>query len=233
MRNLCIIPARSGSKGVPGKNKKLLNGKPLINYTFEAAIHSRHIHHTILTTDCTEMAALAKSFNIDVPFIRPSHLAQDDTPTLPVIQHAVSFLAAQGKVFDNIILLQPTTPFRKPGFVDECIEAFLEKEADSLVSVQPVPHAYNPHWVFEDDGSGILHIATGEEHIIPSRQLLPKAYVRDGSVYVFKVDNLQHNSLYGKKIAYKQSDDLFHVNIDTPQDWQHAELIAQMKPSYN
>jgi CMP-N,N'-diacetyllegionaminic acid synthase len=233
MNNLCIIPARSGSKGVPGKNKKLLNGKPLVEYTFEAACNAKHINKIILSTDCRDIASLAAAFNIEVPFVRPKHLAQDNTPTLPVIQHAIDFLSAQGEMFDNIILLQPTTPFRKEGFIDQCMETFISKNADSLVSVRPVPHAYNPHWVFEDDGAGILQVSTGDEDIIPSRQLLPKAYIRDGSVYVFKASNLQYNSIYGKKIAYHESDDLFHINIDTPDDWHRAELIAQMKLSCN
>ena len=229
MKNLCIIPARSGSKGVPGKNTKPLNGKLLIEYTFEAAQESLLLDKSILTTDCSAISQSARGWNIQVPFIRPAHLANDTTPTVEVIKHAIKFFDDREEYFDNVILLQATCPFRSKGFVDSCIESFIGSNADCLVSVKKVPHEYNPHWVFESDYNGYLKIATGEAAIIPSRQLLPQAFARDGSVYVFKADNIRHkNSIYGDTIAYLESDSLWHINIDTKEDWQKAEMIANM-----
>jgi CMP-N,N'-diacetyllegionaminic acid synthase len=228
MKNLCIIPARGGSKGVPGKNIRPLSGKLLIQYTFDAALEARYVHKTILSTDSTVIADSACA-GVNVPFIRPSRLAGDRTPTVAVIKHALDYFDSKGEFFDNICLLQPTCPFRSHGFVDKCIESFIASGADCLVSVKKVPHEYNPHWVFQPDEEGFLKIATGEKNIIPSRQLLPPAFARDGSVYVFKADNIRHqNSLYGETISYLESDNLWHVNIDTSDDWKRAELIASM-----
>jgi N-acylneuraminate cytidylyltransferase len=229
MKNLCIIPARSGSKGVPGKNIKLLSGKLLIHYTFEAALQSRFLDKIILSTDSTTIAGSVINTSIEVPFIRPQYLAEDTTPTLEVVKHALSYFDNKSDHYDNICLLQPTCPFRSEGFVDECFQQFVSSNADCLVSVKEVPHQYNPHWVFEADNYGYLKIATGEETIIPSRQLLPKSFARDGSVYIFKADNIRHhNSIFGKTISYLESDNLWHVNIDTMKDWKRAEMIAKM-----
>jgi CMP-N,N'-diacetyllegionaminic acid synthase len=234
MKNLCIIPARSGSKGVPGKNTRPLNGKPLLQYTFDAAKDSKQIDRIILSTDCAVIASLAEAAGIDVPFIRPAELAQDDTPMLAVIQHAYEHSLSIGEVYDNIILLQPTCPFRIPGLVDNCIDSFLHKTADSLVTVKAVPHEYNPHWVFEANEEGLLQISTHDEQIIPSRQQLPQAYVRDGSVYIFKASNLQqYNSIYGKRIAYFEMSNTYHVNIDSPADWNRAEWMVQSMHCFN
>lgn len=229
MKTLCIIPARSGSKGVPGKNIKLLNGRPLIAYTFDAAIESRLIDRAILSTDSTSIASLAASTMIEVPFMRPSHLSADHTPTAEVIKHALNYFTLKAQTFDAVCLLQATCPFRSRGFVDKCIKAFNDSGADCLFSVKKVPHEYNPHWVFTPGGDGFLQISTGDESIIPNRQLLPPAYARDGSVYVFKADNiLLHNNIYGKTISYLESDSPWHVNIDTPEDWKQAEIIASL-----
>ncbi|MCH2195572.1 acylneuraminate cytidylyltransferase family protein, partial [Kordia sp.] len=160
--------------------------------------------------------------------VRPQNLAEDTTPTLPVIQHAVSFLEKEGKHFDAICLLQPTSPFRPKGFLDKALETFKEKQTDSLVSVLEVPHQYNPHWTFEPNTDGILQIATGEKNIIPRRQELPKAYHRDGSVYITKTNVLmQENTLYGNSLAYIVSEDKYYVNIDTLEDWEKASELAK------
>lgn len=229
MKNLCLIPARGGSKGVPGKNIRPLNGKLLIHYTFDAAIGADLINRIVLSTDSVSIARSAAGTPVEVPFIRPAHLAQDNSPTVDVIKHALEYFDNQGEYFDNICLLQATCPFRSPGFVNRCIRQFISSGADCLVSVKQVPHEFNPHWVFESDTEGFLTIATGDKTIVPSRQLLPKAFARDGSVYVFKADNIRNkHTIYGKSITYLESDHLWHVNIDTSEDWNRAEMIANM-----
>jgi N-acylneuraminate cytidylyltransferase len=151
-----------------------------------------------------------------------------------VIKHALDYFDSIGEWYDNICLLQPTCPFREEGFIDKCIEQFVGSGADSLVSVRRVPHEYNPHWVFEPSADGFLNIATGEQKIIPSRQMLPEAYIRDGSVYLFKADNVRNlNNMYGNKITYLESTTPWHVNIDTPADWQQAERMAHLMYSMN
>lgn len=228
MKILAVIPARGGSKGVPGKNKKLLNGKPLIHYSIDAALHCKYISEVLVTTDDDEIIKISKSLGANVPFKRPEHLAEDTTPTLPVLQHAIAFLKEEGKEFDAICLLQPTSPFRPKGFLDKALKTFQEKQTDSLVSVLEVPHQYNPHWTFEANEKGILHIATGEKQIISRRQELPKAYHRDGSIYITKTNVIEsQNSLYGQSISYIVSDIAYYVNIDTLEDWQQAEKLAK------
>lgn len=226
MKILGLIPARGGSKGVPGKNIRLLAGKPLIEYTAERALASTYLTKVIVSTDDIEIAAICSKVGIEVPFIRPDSLAQDNTPTLPVVQHALQHLQGQGESYDAVCILQPTVPFRKAGFIDDAIEQFLSVESDSLISVLPVPTEFNPHWVFEQDAFGFLKIATGDQTIIPRRQELPRAYIRDGALYLTKSTVILNGSLYGEKIAHIENDPSFHVNIDTRIDWEKAEALA-------
>ncbi|WP_162126223.1 acylneuraminate cytidylyltransferase family protein [Flavobacterium phycosphaerae] len=225
MRILGIIPARGGSKGVPRKNIKLLGKMPLIEYTILAAKESKLLTDTIVSTDDEEIAIAAEISGCKPPFIRPSELAQDTSTSIEVVQHAIEFFEKQNIFFDAICLLQPTSPFREEGFIDVAIKKFVASQADSLVSVLPVPHEYNPHWTFEETERGLLTIATGDKIIIPRRQELPKAYHRDGSVYIAKTSVIKKGTFYGASIAYIESNPDFYVNIDTMEDWKQAEAL--------
>jgi CMP-N,N'-diacetyllegionaminic acid synthase len=231
MRILAIITARGGSKGVPRKNIKLLNGKPLIAYTLEIALQSKYLTEIMVSTEDTEIIEVAQSLGIKVPFVRPTELAQDSTPTIDVIIHALQWYEKQYIFFDAVCLLQTTSPFRTLKFLDTAIEKFISSGCDSLISVQKVPHEFNPHWAFEVNDDGNLKIATGETEIISRRQELPMAYHRDGSIYITKTEVLlQQRSLYGKSIGYIESDPEFYVNIDTLDDWEKAEsMIKKIK----
>lgn len=230
MKILAIIPARGGSKGIPGKNIKLLSGRPLLSYTAEVALKSKYLTEVVVSTDDIQIAELAKKMDLKVPFIRPSELAQDNTPTIDVIIHALQWYKNQNSFFNAVCILQVTSPFRTVDFLDKAIKEFIEKDTDSLVSVQRVPHAYNPHWTFEVNSNGILKIATGETEIIPRRQELPTAYHRDGSIYITKTEILlNEHSIYGKSTAFIESNPEFYVNIDNMQDWEKAEEMIQNK----
>jgi CMP-N,N'-diacetyllegionaminic acid synthase len=232
LKVLAIIPARGGSKGIPGKNIKTLNGKPLLAYTFDSAKESKLINRTILSSDDDAIIQVAKDLKLEVPFIRPSDLASDQAATLPVILHALEFFREKGEEFDLVCLLQTTTPFRRTGLIDEAIARIIETEADALVSVLPVPHEFNPHWIFEEDQDGLLSIATGERQIITRRQELPTGYFRDGAIYLTKTSVLlEKNSLYGDKLAFVQGDQERYVNLDTQKDWELAEdLVTKLYP---
>lgn len=226
MKVLAIIPARGGSKGVPKKNIKELAGKPLVYYTFEQAKKSKLLSEIIISTDDLEIVNIAKNYNIKAPFIRPDYLAQDDTPTIEVLKHAIEFYQKQNVSYDAICILQPTTPFRDENFIDIAIEKFIETNADTLISVLPVPHQYNPHWIFEEVNNHKLKIATGEKNIIPRRQELPKSYFRDGSIYLIKTDIIiNKDTLFGEYITFIESSADDFVNIDTIEDWEKAEQI--------
>jgi CMP-N,N'-diacetyllegionaminic acid synthase len=156
MKILAIIPARGGSKGVPGKNIKELGGKPLIAYTIESALQSALLTKVIVSTDSLEIMEIAQQWKAEVPFQRPAELAEDDTTSLAVVQHSLRFYEEKGEGFDAVCLLQPTSPFREAGFIDGAIRQFMLSNADALVSVLPVPHEFNPHWTFKTNDKGFL-----------------------------------------------------------------------------
>jgi len=230
MKILGIIPARGGSKGIPGKNIKMLAGKPLLEYTWEVASKSKQLSKVILSTEDDAIIEVGKSLGITIPFKRPSNLSKDKSPTLGVIQHALEFYKAKGEVFDAICLLQVTSPFRTVSFLDNAIKTFVKAKTDALISVLEVPHEYNPHWTFKANANNELYISTGEKQIITRRQELPSAYHRDGSIYLTKTDViLNDNSLFGNSLSYVISNRETHVNIDTLQDWEKAEDICKTK----
>lgn len=224
MRILAIIPARGGSKGVPGKNIKLLGGKPLLQYTADSAKESKLLTKTILSSEDENIIGVAKEVGIEVPFIRPSELATDYAKSIDVIRHAIDTLEAKGEYFEAVCVLQPTSPFRESGLIDKAIQKFITTGVDTLLSVLPVPHEYNPHWVFEEDSEGNLRIATGENEIISRRQELPNAYHRDGALYLTKIDYIKQGTFYGQKLGYIVSNPELYVNIDTLSDWEKAEV---------
>lgn len=227
MKILGIIPARGGSKGIPGKNIKLLGEKPLLQYSAEAGMASDLLTHCILSSDSQEIIETGKKIGLEAPFVRPEELAKDDTPSIAVIKHSLEFFKERGESFEAVCLLQPTTPFRREGLINEAIKEFESGNYDSLVSVREVPHEFNPHWVFEKKG-GCLEIATGEKEIISRRQELPKAFHRDGAIYLTKTEViLKQNSLYGERIGFLENEDPDYVNLDTLADWQRAEEILK------
>lgn len=226
LRVLGLIPARGGSKGVPRKNARFLCGKPLLQYTAEAALAARHLARVILSTDDFEIAEIGSKCGLEVPFLRPSELAQDETPMLPVVQHALRWMQLWGESFDALCLLQPTNPARRPEDIDACIELLAASGADAVVTVIPVPTEHNPHWVYFQDRAGTLRLATGESQPITRRQDLPPAFHREGSVYVTCRDViLEGNSLYGNRLVGYALDQTRCVNIDVAEDWTRAEAL--------
>jgi CMP-N-acetylneuraminic acid synthetase len=227
MRVLGLIPARGGSKGIPRKNIRALGGKPLLQYSAESALASRRLARVILSTDDEEIARVGLECGLDVPFLRPAELAEDTTPTLPVVQHAVGWLEREGERFDAICLLQPTNPFRRAEHIDACIDLLEKSGADSAVTILPVPAEYNPHWVYFQDEDGSLRLSTGEETPIARRQALPPAFHREGSVYVTRRSVvMDQNSLYGKRVAGYMMEAGSSVNIDNQEDWERAVAIV-------
>ena len=224
MKILGLIPARSGSKGIPNKNIKILNGIPLLGYVASDAKKSNLLSKLIISTDSLEIAEVAKKFGLEFPFLRPDQISGDKSPSVDFVRHAIITLRERGEEFDAVCLLQPTSPFKPTGFIDRCLQTFLDGELDSLISVLPVPHEFNPHWTFEESTPGVLRIATGEDQLIPRRQELPKAFYRDGSVYIFKSELvLSENRLVGGKTGYVLSDPDYYCNLDTMEDWSLAE----------
>jgi len=230
MKVLGLIPARGGSKGVPGKNGKLLNGRPLLAYTIDVALKVEGLSKVVFSSEDPHLIDLAKQEGAVVPFMRPQELATDQATSLSVVQHALKQLQQNGETYDAVCLLQVTTPFRSVALVEQAIDKFIQSGYDSLISVQAVPHQYNPHWVFELSGEGTdsLQLATKDDQIISRRQELPPAYIRDGSIYLTKTEVLlEQDSFFGTNIGYVVSDSETFINIDTAADWTRAEEIAR------
>ncbi len=220
---------------MPRKNLALISGNSLLRYTAEAALASKKLSRVVLSTDDQEIAEEARACGIEVPFMRPAELARDETPTLPVLQHAVKQLESEGEIVDAVCILQPTHPFRTADDIDLCIE-LLEKhqDADSAMTIAPVPAEFNPHWTYFMDGEGSLRIATGEATPIPRRQELPPAYHREGSVYVTRRDVLMsQNSIYGTQVLGLAVDPVQRVNIDTMDDFLRAETLMKKLRTVN
>jgi CMP-N-acetylneuraminic acid synthetase len=223
LRVLGLIPARGGSKGVARKNARRLAGKPLLQYTAETALAARRLDRVLLSTDDAELAEIGRRCGVDVPFLRPAELARDDTPMLPVVQHALRDREAHGERYDAVCLLQPTSPLRRAEHVDACVELLEQSGADAVVTVLPVPPEHHPYWVFFRDPDGRLRPSTGVA--LPTRrQDLPPAFHREGSVYVTRRDVvLKAGSLYGTRLlGYPVP---AAVNIDTEEDWRRAEAL--------
>jgi CMP-N,N'-diacetyllegionaminic acid synthase len=228
MRALAIIPARGGSKGISNKNIRLLGGKPLLFHTAEAAKVSGIFAAIILSTDSPEIAQAGRDIGIEVPFMRPSELAGDATPTLPVLQHATRFMQEQLGAFDVICTLQPTTPFRSIGTLREALRA-LENDsaATSAVAVSRVPAHLSPDYVMKIEGGALLpFLETGYK--ITRRQDTRPAFTRNGQFYFTHVQTLlEDNSIYGDRCLPVITEERYPVNLDTPEDWSMAEILLE------
>jgi CMP-N,N'-diacetyllegionaminic acid synthase len=225
-KRLAIIPARGGSKGVPGKNIKALGGKPLIAWTIEAARSSGLFDSILVDTDDQKIADAAEQAGVAVPRLRPAELAKDNTPMLDVIRYVLD----SNPGYDTIVLLQPTCPFRTADEITKGIEKFEQGRFDSLLSVTRVPDKYNPHWVFIEKENG-LALITGEKQPISRRQDLPATFIREGSLYIFSEKTVRdYNNIYGEKIGYLECEGL-RINIDTPSDFEAAEEFLKSSKS--
>jgi len=221
---LGLIPARGGSKGIVRKNLRLLDGKPLFVHAAEAARVSASLSRVVLSTDDVEIAEAGRRSGVNVPFLRPSDLARDSTPMIDVVLHCLEWLMAQGEEYEAVCLMQPTSPLRSAETIDRCIGELWARNADCVVSVRPVPAEYNPHWVYFSDAGGCLHLSTGEAEPISTRQSLPQAYHRDGSVFVARTQGvLSRRSLYGPRTVGVISPEAEAFDLDTEEQWEDLE----------
>lgn len=234
MRILGVITARGGSKSIPRKNIKDLGGKPLIAWTIEAAKASGVFDRVILSTDDAEIAEVGQHYGVEVPFTRPAELAQDTTPHLPVMQHAVTWLKDnEGYEPDYVAILQPTAPLRQSFHFKEAIELLKKTGADSVVSAVEIPGHFSPYWAVKVDGDGLGILLLSGDPIrkrIPRRQSLPKAYAHSGALYLFRTsllfDPVEPN-FYGDTVAAYIMEDKYNINIDNPEDWELAEIAIK------
>ncbi len=213
-----IIPARGGSKLIPRKNIKPLLGKPLIAYTIEMALESGCLDRTVVSTDDKEISEIAKGYGAEVPFIRPSSLALDTTPMLPVLQHTIEYLQKkENHSPDVIVLLQPTSPLRRVEHIKEALEIFFKKDVDSVISISEVRHRFGSF----HDGVFKPYFEEGK-----GRKDVKPFYYENGLLYVTKVENIIiKNSLYGHKIGAFIVEEKYSTDIDNFLEFKLAELI--------
>ena len=220
---LALIPARGGSKGIPGKNVRTIGGQTLIDRAARAASASGVVTRAVLSTDSERIAEEGRRAGIEVPFMRPAALAQDDTPMLPVIEHAVDTLERSGWTPDIIALLQPTSPLRRPEHVRDAVETLRATDADSVVTVVEVPKHLSPDYVMRiEAGRLVPFLAEGAR--ITRRQDVRPAFVRDGTAYVFWRRTLtETRSIYGNRCVPLLIPAHESLTLDTPDDWDEAE----------
>ena len=225
MNILVVIPARGGSKGIPGKNIKLLNGKPLIYYTIDVARTIVSDENICVTTDDDEIIKVVESYGLKVPFKRPEYLATDTCGSYEVILHALNYYEKLGYVYDAIVLLQPTSPFRTPLQVKEAIKLY-RTDIDMVVSVKKA--SSNPYYdCFEEDQNGNLIISKGDDSY-KRRQDCPLVYEYNGAIYVLNPLSLKRMDFakFKKKIKYLM-DSVHSIDIDNQLDWMLAECIIK------
>ena len=226
---LAVIPARGGSKGVERKNIRPICGKPLIAYTIETALAARHfLYRTIVSTDDSAIAAVARDHGADVPFLRPAELAGDKVPTLPVLQHAVSFIEEQDDIkFAWVLLLQPTAPLRLLEDIEASLTLAFQNNCDSVISVVQV-FAEHPILMKRIEDNRLLPYCIEEKEGTRRQDYQPPAYMRNGAIYLTRRDVLMDkNSIWGKVIRPYVMPPERSVSIDSELELKLVELILQ------
>ena len=230
MEILCIIPARSGSKGIKDKNIKLFNGKPLISWSIEQALQSKHNMKIIVSTDSEKYAEIARKYGAEVPFIRPALISQDTSTDIDFIKHTINWFSKHRNYHPDIILqLRPTQPCRKVSTIDNCIDIFIEKynEYDSLRTV--VEFSKSPFKMYTIKENILCPLFESidniEEPYNQCRQFLPKTYLHNGYVDLLKPSILNKNTISGSNIYPYVMDKEDTVDIDTQEDWNKSENI--------
>jgi CMP-N-acetylneuraminic acid synthetase len=225
---LAIIPARGGSKGIPRKNLAPLAGRPLIAYTCDAAQASRRLTRILVSTDDEEIFALVQTLGLETPLLRPPMLAADDTPMVDVLVDVVATLERRETYRpDAIVLLQPTSPFRRAEHVDAAVDLLATSGADSVVSVLPVPHQFTPSSLMRLEGSRLVPAAEGELRL--RRQDKPHLFARNGPAVVAVRTNtlVERRTLYGpdtRALVMTREDS---IDIDDKFDLELAELLMR------
>lgn len=225
MNILVIIPARGGSKGIPHKNIKPLNGKPLIHYTIDVARRVAKDEDICVSTDDPEIIKCVENYGLKVPFVRPAELATDTAGSYEVLLHALDFYEKQGRHYDVVLLLQNTSPFRTAEHVKDAIKLY-RSDIDMVVSVNQTKT--NPYYnCFEEDNDGFLQ-KTLDSDIFVRRQDAPSTYEYNGAIYVINAEQMKKMPLgkFTRRVKYVM-DDLHSVDLDNMIDWKFAEFIIK------
>ena len=227
MKNLALIPARSGSKGLPNKNIKELNGFPLMGYTIKAAIESCCFDEIMVSTDSLQYAEIAKKFGANVPFLRSDEMAQDNASTWDTVREVLTRYKELGKEFDYVALLQPTSPLRDADDIQEAFQKIQTAHIHNVVSITEVEHPVQ--WCFRLGNEKLMDEMANSPYNYVRRQELEKYYRENGAIYLIdakKIINADYNFYadycYGFEMSREKS-----IDIDTALDFQIAETIMR------
>lgn len=217
---IAIIPARGGSKGLPGKNIKLLNGKPLIVYTIEAALNSEKISRVIVSTDDIEIANIALQYGAEIPFMRPDFLASDHAKSIDVYNYTIERLENEEKIkINEIVVLQPTSPLRTSKHIDEAIDIYLKKNAESVISYCKEDHPIFWHKFINEEGK--FEEIFSEDHQ-KNRQDIRPTYHPNGAIYILRKELLLSENYYTKNSYVYIMDNDCSVDVDSLDDFEFA-----------
>jgi len=222
---IAIIPARGGSKGLPGKNSKELFGKPLIAYTIEAALNSKYISRVIVSTDDETIAEISKKYGAEIPFMRPGYLATDDSKAIDTYNYTISELEKLGETtIKEFAVLLPTCPLRKVEDINNACQLFFEKKADSVISYTKEHHPISWHKYISPTGK-FENIF--EQNTLLNRQEIRESYYPNGSIYVFSKELISKEQYYSDNSYAYIMDRSVSVDIDTIEDFELAEYFLK------
>ena len=230
LRIVALVPARGGSKGIPGKNLRVVCGKSLVRRSVESGLESRLVGRVLLSTDSEAIAGEGRNAGAEVPFLRPAELARDDTPSSAVVAHALEWLEKnEGRLPDILVLLQPTAPLRRGHHVDEALDLLVSSGARSVVSVARVPGHHHPAWQFTIRSGALVPFIEGPK--VPARrQDLEPTYTRNGAVYAAHVKAwLEGGFAYGQGCVPYVMEPEDSVNVDGPEDLALAEFLLERR----
>ncbi len=225
MKVLAIIGARGGSKGIPKKNIAMLGDKPLIGWTVEAAVKAAEVDRVVVSTDDPDIAAVARHFGAEIPFMRPAELATDTASQVDVVNHVLDRLEKEQHYSpDYLLLLQPTSPFRTSEDIDAAIKIAADKDCDAVISVSAV--ASHPYYARTIDAEGIIQDMYVERNTAPRRQLLPEVFSENGAIYLLKVSVFRSEQTFmpARSAAYVMPEQR-SLDIDTPWDMKLAAFM--------
>lgn len=228
MRVLAVIPARGGSKGIPGKNIKRVCGHPLIAYTIDAARKSKYVDDIVVSTDSEEIASVSNCYGARTPFLRPAELSGDTARSIDALLHCVEWLESHGSQYEIVVFLQPTSPLRCASEVDESLEVFLSHGQLGVASISKVSES--PLLMRRFSQSGVLHPLIPVDSTV-RRQEMPDYYRVNGAIYINRVDELSsETSLNDNPIGYRMQES-HAVDIDCVDDLRVAEnLLMESDP---
>jgi len=232
---LVVIPARSGSKGLPNKNIKVLCGLPLLGWPINAALGSKYIDSVIVSTDDQKIAELAKELGAETPFIRPDKIATDTSPTHETLLHALDYLASKGQDFDYIVLLEPTSPLTESSDIDNALDILESNHeiADAIVGVSKV-HATHPSFCISINSKGLVKPYQGKAFDLPvRRQEIDDVYFFDGSLYISEVKKYrQETTFYHDRTLPYVVPQWKSLEVDTLLDFVLIETVMKNRNQF-